>query len=263
MTKFLFVSGCPRSGTTVLAHILNWSSECLIGMERFDALFENNSDFFTPELFGNERFLRFDSGDCGYPSFSENKELSAWYANIKQFKDLDVYRYRGDKLTTLWRNFSVFDNDDWGRESVTLFHIVRNVYDVASSYQTRLENPDDGWSADFMAGVQDWSNATVAVHEAFLNSDRKFALHIISYDELFKGGVEDFIEAVRLIYQKIGLSLTPSCIDGLLKIHQAGLQRKDMRIVRAHLRKEIDEGVSREIFDMYENLQKASILVEN
>ncbi|WP_405196631.1 sulfotransferase [Zarconia navalis] len=50
--KFLFVCGCPRSGTTAIAKLLNYHSKVILGMERYKyQIRKNESNAINPSLF--------------------------------------------------------------------------------------------------------------------------------------------------------------------------------------------------------------------
>src|SRR5690606_22609353 len=129
-----------------LTHILNWGQSAFVGQERFASLLNRQPDAFVPDLFESDRLARFIKGDCGYSSYSELREYGAEFACKKEFDTLGENRFIGDKITALHRFFPVFSSPEWDGKDVTVIHVVRNVLDVANSYQTRLENPNDRWT---------------------------------------------------------------------------------------------------------------------
>ena len=66
--KFLFVCGCPRSGTSYFQSILAWHPAIALGMERFNLrLFAGK---LLPSDFERERFFRMEAGDTWYDDLS-------------------------------------------------------------------------------------------------------------------------------------------------------------------------------------------------
>ena len=63
--KYCFVFGCPRSGTTAVARLLQAHPRVVIGMERYKFLLSRRRDrgTFGPTLFERERFFDFRAGD--------------------------------------------------------------------------------------------------------------------------------------------------------------------------------------------------------
>lgn len=219
--RYLFVSGCPRSGTTVMATLLNWSDSVLIGQERYAPLVRFHPDQFGPHLFEPQRMLTFVKGDCGYASFENMKEYSAHYANPKNFEAISDYPIRGDKITRLYEHLGNFDGPEWEGEDVTVLHMIRNPVEVACSYETRKLTATDRWQDGYEAGIEDWTNAVDRVHEYMLEGGNRIRLGIVSYDHLFLGGVGGFAESVAKIYDFAGLEFGDKQMVGVEKVHKA------------------------------------------
>lgn len=264
MSDYIFVSGCPRSGTTVLAHILNWAPNCFIGLERYGRLFDATPDIFVPELFNRDRLMHFDAGDCFYSSYETKPEYKDWYVSPNIIQNLPDARVLGDKIVTLWRNFDIFNDTAWGQSNVTVFHIVRNVFDVASSYQSRLKDSNDGWSADFKTGVADWQSSVLSTYD-FLslsqsNNNSNVSVYIIDYDRLFGGDIDRFFKSVRAIYRKAFLDFGAQQLRGLMKIFEASGHRGAMRQSHGELRNEIFNLLSEDANEKYKKLLESSIV---
>lgn len=255
---FIFVSGCPRSGTTVLAHILNWSDLVLIGQERYAALFNSTVEKFKPDLFSQARFFDFQKGDCSSKIF-ESGEYSAWYANKKSMEDFNCAELYGDKITNLYSNFGVFDNADWAQSSVKVIHSVRNIFDVAASYQTRLLNPQDGWSDDHIKAVDDWTQSVEMAHAALHAIERKINIYIVNYDSLFNGNLSEFLSATRKIYSTLGLNYSRKQEDGMKLLFAAGMHWISLRKTYPGLRESLNERISNSILQKYQELIEFSI----
>lgn len=134
--ELIFVSGCARSSTTVMATILNWSDSVFVAQERYAPRVRHWPKTFKPDLYTLPRLLQFEAGECGYSSFESKGEYTSYYANPKDFAALDGYAYIGGKITHLFRRFDSFARPEWADTQVTLVHVIRNIAGVAASYRT-------------------------------------------------------------------------------------------------------------------------------
>jgi hypothetical protein len=257
--KYLFVSGCPRSGTTVLAHILNWSNDVFVGQERYGELLNKRPVSFTPGLFEAERLRRFEAGECGYASYEANGEYNAWYANNKLGVDFAAMKHVGDKIPELYKRFEVFSSPAWAGRDVTLLHIVRNVFDVAGSYQTRKLDTADGWQKDYLLAIADWSASVRRAHEQMSNPQPNVRLGIVDYDSLFAGGADELVEASRKIFGFAGIAFGEAEKAGVLTIQRAAETRKKMRQNHDAIRADVLSRVDPEVARMHEALKARSI----
>jgi len=64
--KYLFVAGCPRSGTTALVKILNSHDQIILGMERFKYV-----NKITPNHFTKTNFLALDKQENNIDSWKK------------------------------------------------------------------------------------------------------------------------------------------------------------------------------------------------
>src|SRR5262245_48114736 len=96
--KFLFVCGCPRSGTSVVCRMLASHPDVALGLERFNLRIARQE--LTPDDFTKERFFDVQKGDT-------------WYADLAQFarhydqqhSKYDTAQYVGDKFPRLYEHF--------------------------------------------------------------------------------------------------------------------------------------------------------------
>jgi hypothetical protein len=227
--KFLFVSGCPRSGTTVLAHILNWSHEAFVGLERFASLLKRNPSMFSPQLFEKSRLLHFEPGDCGYSSYEAKADYSAWFVNPFNADRLDRLELVGDKITNLYSHFDQFSSLPWNSSEITILHIVRNVADVAASYQTRMLEPSDGWNMDYIQAIDDWSESVNRVHAFVSQPATNVRLCVVNYDSIFIGDFDRLINSAMQIYSFVGLEFGEKQVEGMRLILEAGAHYKKIR----------------------------------
>lgn len=157
--KFLFVCGCPRSGTSFLHGLLADHPAVALGLERFNLRLFARS--LVPADFERERFLRVEPGDTWYDDLSQfpwqRGQLEAHY---------DAATYVGDKVP---RAYECFDHLVTQFPDVRFINLVRNVYDVAASYEARRRETTH-WHPDWGArqAVAHWNDslrATLACAE--------------------------------------------------------------------------------------------------
>ena len=152
--KFLFVCGCPRSGTTYFHSLLAVHPAIALGLERFNLrMFSRN---LMPTDFERERFFRMEAGDT-------------WYADLAHFPrkqalieaHYDTADYVGDKVP---RAYEVFDHLITHFPDVCFICVVRNVFDVAASYETRRRDVTH-WNPDWgpRKAVEHWNASLKAI----------------------------------------------------------------------------------------------------
>lgn len=82
MKKYLFITGCSWSGTSVLADLLRSYYRILMGCERFSRLRRKHPEDYSVSLFEQERFYR--QLKQGH---SHHKELDDYYERAYQTYD--------------------------------------------------------------------------------------------------------------------------------------------------------------------------------
>ena len=151
--KFLFVCGCPRSGTSYLHSILAQHPAIALGLERFNLRMFARA--LMPTDFDRSRLFRMETGDTWYDDLSQ----FPWHQGLLE-SHYDKADYVGDKVP---RAYEVFDHLITHFPDVRFICLVRNVFDVAASYEARRRaithwNPDWGprkavehWNASLRA----------------------------------------------------------------------------------------------------------------
>ena len=189
MKSFLFICGCPRSGTTALARLLNLDPRFAIGLERY---FRRSVDRFslTPELFERARFFDLQPGDTFWADLSHLDFLQDRFDSVE---------YRGDKVPRLYEQF---DQLFAAFPDARCLFVLRNIVDVAASYNVRARNVNDKqWSSDqdFRVAVRDWNRSI----NAFLAAKEEGrSIRLVVFEEIFSD-----IAAVSKMYQWCGLDL--------------------------------------------------------
>ena len=195
---FLFICGCPRSGTTALWRLLVGDTRLCLGVERYGNRFYTR-DFLTPDLFEKQRFLSFEKGDTFY---SDLAGFNPYYSKVVDIYDNAVYV--GDKIPRL---YAFFDKLCVNFPKCKTIVIIRNIFDVAASYKARFLDVADNWNKDVFAAVSDWNSSNEAINS--YHGDLK----IVDYEKLFieKEGLED-------IYAFLDLDITDQVLASFKNI---------------------------------------------
>jgi len=170
--KYLFICGCPRSGTTALWRTISGHEKIAVGVERY--IHRMIPKFtLTQEFFTKERFFNWKKGDTHFPG----PEHSPYYAELEP--RYEACSYFGDKVPPMYVNYeTLFENFP---EAYVIF-IFRNIFDVAQSYLNRLDNPKDGWKKDHTVAVKEWNTSLGKT----LQLKRKGAkILCVEYEEIF------------------------------------------------------------------------------
>lgn len=126
--RFLFVSGMPRSGTTAFGDLLNIVDDMKLFIE-----------------LGNE-FMPFSPYDFSNSVLPTLVQWSGQERNASILEKTD-YKVIGDKRPYFFMNLPHFLTNFESQE-FKVFHIVRNIFEVAYSYQMRANNSSDKlWDA--------------------------------------------------------------------------------------------------------------------
>lgn len=167
-------------------------------MERF-AFRAFRSHDLDPNLFERARFFSLQKGDTFYsdwPEFVDIEDLESKY---------DAAQFIGDKLPRLYK---VWEQVAERFPGAHIVFIVRNIFDVAASYNARAQNENDKyWSGDqdFRKAVEDWNEA----NESLLEAPASLSIHCVTYEDMFSDR-----KHASTLFQRLGLSIDPSLIRG-------------------------------------------------
>ncbi len=189
--NYLFVCGCPRSGTTALVELLNSHHSFAIGMERYKYYANRkninriNQDSFTSDFF-------FD--------LKNNQTNIQWkyFYNRLRDKYQSKVKYLGDKYPHYYRFYNRINQN---LTQVKWIFIVRDITSIAKSYNARAADPNDTWSeqADFKKAVDHWNESLVETWK-YQKQNPNSNLFICEYEKLFSYDLEylnrilDFLE---------------------------------------------------------------------
>jgi hypothetical protein len=173
--KFVFLCGCPRSGTTALQQLISESASVACGIERFNRRLMID-DALRKEHFEKERFFASNPHDSWYTDPMTSK-FAGFYRGL--YERYDQALWVGDKIPQSYRKYSSiqahFSNPKF------LF-IYRNVFDVCLSYKQRLFNPQDNWEKSPENALVDWNQSLLDTKKALSAGVDVLG---ISYEELF------------------------------------------------------------------------------
>lgn len=172
--SYLFIMGCPRSGTTAMGTYLASHQSVVMGIERFGHRIEPSSYSMTKDLFEPERFQDIQPGDTFYESFDFAPKA---YGGMEQ--KFEKCEYVGDKIPMLYTSLPAFF-EEFGKDAYVVF-MLRNIFDVAASYVARKDDPNDNWSRDIDQAINDWSLSI----KAYNQSEYKDRILPVVYEDFF------------------------------------------------------------------------------
>jgi hypothetical protein len=178
--RYLFISGCARSGTSALTILLGSHPEICLGMERYGHLVDPEKFSIDQSFFEPERFLDLRPTDTFY---TDLLAFHKWCPNLpEKIRSASIV---GDKRPEYYR---VFDKLNSTFINPKFIHIIRNYVDVAFSWEARAKLTKD-WpeSKDALRSIKDWNAANEQALEAHSNG---YAIMIVDYDLLFSSTMD-------------------------------------------------------------------------
>lgn len=195
--KFIFVSGCPRSGTSAMVRLLNRDPRIALGMERFKYL----KGRLERRHFRREYFLN--------PTPDETNVLAPkFYRRLRRkFDSGTAVVYVGDKVLP-HGDSSIYEGLAREFADCRFLYMFRQLEGVANSFNRRAANPNDtNWPAknDYRLAVEVW-NESLAALQRFLGTEAGQRTLVVSYEQVFSGDVD----YLRAIYDFLDLEILPA-----------------------------------------------------
>jgi hypothetical protein len=173
-TKTIIVSGAARSGTTALGNILNISTKVATFIERF-----NPRLGYHPNMF-QDKYL--------FPKDYQKLVHSKQYDKLRE--KISNAKYIGDKRPLFFLSWDITALN-YNPEDIRIVHIVRNIYDVAYSYNKRAINAINGqdkhWeqSRGVYAACKEINILNKILLKALNDTSFKQSILLVKYEETF------------------------------------------------------------------------------
>ena len=216
---YLIVSGVARSGTTALGELLNAHPDVCLGIERFKFQYLRANNY-SNTLFERDRFFDFRPEDTNL----DPEKRPAWKPVYTQIAEKwDNARIIGDKVPDLLPVLVDFitENPDY-----RYIVILRNLKDVALSWQTRADKPRDAWPAekDFTAACDSWSEQHVLLHDMMRIKPVRQKVLLLDYDAMYG----DLAQTEAAILGFLGLEASEE-FTGMLHQHAQFINERPSR----------------------------------
>jgi hypothetical protein len=193
--RYLFICGCPRSGTTAITELLNTHPTIAIGMERYKYRIRRNTTDINASLFEAENFFKFCPKETNILPSQGNWTQLYQQMQTKFSTQLDLLV--GDKNPFY---FNSYEQMEAAMKNIKWVFLLRNIEQVAASYNARAANPSDLWPQDnnYTKAVEHWNTALARTWRFFKKNPMN--LFVCEYELFFAGNgsyfkaLTDFLE---------------------------------------------------------------------
>jgi hypothetical protein len=233
--NYLFAIGNARSGTTALGRLLNLSPEICLGIERYGKIDNISAMSFRKKTF-------FDINSKGYlirPSL---------YESIRP--KYDQAKYVGDKrpgFIKYWKNTLL------NLPQAKIIYIFRNIYDVAYSYNCRVEqasqNENEYWqlTRDYSVAVTEWNKEMNEIQ----NLAKFYEVYFVKYEDFF---IDKYKIASLFNYLQVNTDVQ-KVKEGIERIYQSALAlQKKERVLSEKEKEYIDSSADFVAYEQILNL---------
>ena len=205
---YLFISGCPRSGTTAMAKILNRHSRIIIGLERYKFVIVEDLNNFNSKLFTFDRFLNISKLETNI-----NPDNAMWINKYCDFYNIIKSKYWavkngnigeddmiwGDKFPYYYKEYRKIKNN-FQSHNVKWIFMARKINDVALSYNYRFinEETNHSWGGkNHVDAVLDWNESLKETY-MFAKENPK-DIFICDYERFFSYDPNFFYDMLEFI----------------------------------------------------------------
>ena len=201
----LFVLGCPRSGTTLLAKILNehpavlMTNETAVFLFLADAIEKSRVGYAAGLLYGKEHNYLWAEHLAGH----SRSLIESFYTRIAVRLEKRGLRYWGEKHP---HHTECFDFIEKLYPAARYIYIVRDPRDSALSIKHMLQIP----FAEALAAWKVFSDA----YEHFITTRETGHLYQLRYEDL----VNDYDGLTRQVFTWLGLTVQP--VERFLKLYR-------------------------------------------
>ncbi len=206
---FVFISGCPRTGTTAMVELLNRHPKIIMGMERYKnyASKKELTHLIKPELFSPDVFFNVSEDQTDVcPSHLEWEEKhekmysmlkNRWNTAVRDGQD-GGFAW-GDKVPNYYRLYDELDEAFDNR--IKWIFTTRDIMEVALSFNYRAEAAIPGglWrrDADYKMAVVKWNES---LKEAWLYLKRKPGkMMVVDHASIFSDDQSCLLELMKFI----------------------------------------------------------------
>jgi hypothetical protein len=192
--KFIFICGCPRSGTSALCNLANGHPAVCVGMERYYYRILR-AGTLVPEMFEPSAFINYSASDSFWPDLPQRGPIEA---------KIHSATHIGEKLPYLYERFDLIESNFPAAQTRVLM-IFRDPMEVAESYTRRARNANDsqwGRQKDWRVAVSDWNNAL----RSYLQYRHRLNILPVRYSDLFYAPTSEAVAATSAITEFLGLA---------------------------------------------------------
>ncbi|WP_135506649.1 sulfotransferase [Roseovarius aestuariivivens] len=217
----LLVTGVARSGTTAMGELLNSHSKICLGVERFKFQFLR-ANVFDPSLFERDRFFDFRPEDTNL----DPEARPAWQPVYDRMAEKwDNATIVGDKVPDMMPVLSDFMRANPDFKAICL---LRNLKDVALSWQARANRARDSWPAGkgFAVACASWEEQHKVLHDLMRDKSLREHVLLLDYDKIYENPGQT--EAAILAF--LGLAPEPE-FTRILNRHAAFVLARKLRKV--------------------------------
>jgi len=245
--RYLFISGCGRSGTTLINKILARHPSIVLGVERYMKLFTYSSENFAPELFEFERFFDLRSSDSGQFKNGVSEAAKMHYKAMQE--KWPSASFVGDKIPTMFERF----DEVYSRFPLLLFvHITRHINEVVKSWGVRVSEGTLPSSYDYRKAVGVWNLALInslSFYEKHPNS-----LLFIDYERIFQKG------CLQRLFAKIDPSLNYEGVEKYVNEQERKSKTLSLERLDRYLDPQVNEYIEKHArLDLYKQVTELSV----